>query len=362
MRIVSLISTLKKPTYGKPNRLYTSDDLLEGYDRNDPEAFTKSWDFRTYAAYIADGGATPKNLDVRLAQAEHDARVAEALKDFLTRDPKPKLVGIMGGHSLSRSTKGAYASVARLTRHLTRQGYLIVTGGGPGAMEAAHLGAAFCRAPEAALNEALAHLATVPVLPALDGIVTVDGRPTSGMEDIFDKARIWFNKALEVKDAAPSDRGESLAIPTWYYGTEPSPPMATAYAKFFQDSIREEALISQSRAGIIYARGAGGTLREIFEDGEQNYYAETAVDFTPMIFFDPDGFWERDAEFDGDLVTRPGLNVRDLVEKLFRYGRNDATDVLKKVRFTVDFDEIDEVLRSHAPLAQHFLACSLLPD
>ena len=55
----------------------------------------------------------------------------------------------------------------------------------------------------------------------------------------------------------------------------------------------------------------------------------------------------------------PGLNVRDVVEQMFRYGRNDATEVLKKVRFTVDLDEIDEVLRTHAPLAQYFLSCSL---
>lgn len=347
------------PTYGKPDRLYTADDLLDGYDRNDPAAFTKSWDFRAYATYVADGAATPKTLEVRLAQAEHDARIAEALKNFLTRDPMPRLVGIMGGHDLSRAAKGSYASVARLARHLTGEGYLIVTGGGPGAMEAAHLGAMFCNAPAAALEDALAHLATMPDLPALDSIVTPDGQPAAGLEDTFDLARVWLNKALEVRDAAPSSRGESLAIPTWFFGTEPTTPLATTYAKYFQDSIREEALVTQARAGIVYARGGGGTLREIFEDGEQNFYAKTATDFTPMIFFDPDGFWERDAEYDQHGVTKPGLNVRDIVEKLFRYGRRDAIEVLRKVRFTVDFSEIDAVLRAHAPLAQYLLRCSL---
>jgi hypothetical protein len=62
---------------------------------------------------------------------------AEALKDFLNRDPTPKMVGIMGGHGLSRSATSAYAAVARLARHLTQAGCLIVTSGGPGAMEAA---------------------------------------------------------------------------------------------------------------------------------------------------------------------------------------------------------------------------------
>jgi hypothetical protein len=87
--------------------------------------------------------------------------------------------------------------------------------------------------------------------------------------------------------------------------------------------IREEALIMQACAGMIYACG-GGTVREIFEDGEQNFYAKSTADFTPMIFFDADGFWERDAEFDARGVARPGLNARDIVEKLFRYGRRDG--------------------------------------
>jgi hypothetical protein len=89
---------------------------------------------------------------------------------------------------------------------------------------------------------------------------------------------------------------------------------------------------------------------EIFEDAEQNFYAKTAADFTPMIFFDPDGFWEHDAEFDKHGVTSPGVNVRDLIQKVFRHGRTDSVAVLNKVRFTVDFDEIDAVLtlRSHS--------------
>jgi hypothetical protein len=55
--------------YGEPTKLYTIDDLRQGYDRDDPMAFAKSWDFRTYGTYFADGSATPKTLDIRLAQA-----------------------------------------------------------------------------------------------------------------------------------------------------------------------------------------------------------------------------------------------------------------------------------------------------
>ena len=56
---------------------------------------------------------------------------------------------------------------------------------------------------------------------------------------------------------APEDVPASLAIPTWLYGAEPTMPFATHYGKYFQNSIREEALISNSRAGIIYGQGAG---------------------------------------------------------------------------------------------------------
>jgi hypothetical protein len=179
------------PCYGKPDRLYNIADLLQGYDKDDPLAFTKSWDFKTYCRYIADGAATPRTLDIRLAQAEHDARIAEALKNFLNREPKPKLVGIMGGHGLSRSHP-AYAAVAHLGRHLTQHGYLVVTGGGPGAMEAAHVGATFCAADDASFAQALVALASVPSLSNLDGILDDRGDPLPERVGDVEQARLWL--------------------------------------------------------------------------------------------------------------------------------------------------------------------------
>lgn len=346
------------PGYRKPEKLYDIADLLQGYDPSDKLAFVKTWDFGAYRRYVSDGAATPASLEIRLAQAEHDARIAEALKAFLDREPRPKLVGVMGGHDLPRSHT-AYKAVARLGRHLTRLGYLIVTGGGPGAMEASHVGATFSGADDAAFERALEALGAIPSLPALGNILTASGDLAPGYEDKADQARLWLNTALEVRDSAPKDRGQSLAIPTWFYGSEPSTPFATAYAKYFQNSIREEALITQSRAGIVYAQGGGGTLREIFQDVEQNYYASTPADFTPMIFFDPDQFWQRNAEFDKGGVTRPGIDVRDILDRVFRYRRTDTFQTLKKVKFTTDFGEIDEVLRAHAPIAQRYLAAAL---
>lgn len=347
------------PDYGKPSKLYDIGDLLQGYDPTDKLAFVKSWDFRAYRRFISDGSATPHTLEIRLAQAEHDAHIAEALKAFLDRDTEPTLVGVMGGHGISR-IKPAYRAVAELARHLTKLGYLLVTGGGPGAMEATHVGATFAYADDAAFDRAITALGTEPELPkTLGNILTRSGDLAPGYEEDADKARIWRNKAVEVRDSAPTKRGESLAIPTWFYGSEPSTPFATGYAKYFQNSIREEALIAQSRAGIVYAQGGGGTLREIFQDVELNFYASTPEDFIPMIFFDPDGFWQRDAEFDVSGVTRSGIDIRGILERILRYGRKDTELTLKKVKFTTKFDEIDAVIRTRAKKAQYELATVL---
>jgi predicted Rossmann-fold nucleotide-binding protein len=346
--------------YGKPDQLYTSDDLLRGYDRGDKLGFIKSWDFSAYQTYVRDGSATPASIKIRLGQAEHDAHVAEALKAFLTgKGTPPKLVGIMGGHSLSRLDP-AYLAVARLGQHLTQQGYMVVTGGGPGAMEAAHVGATFSAASADQLEIALKSLGGEAKLPkGLDGILTETGDLGPGYEDLAAQAGRWLDKALEVRDTAPGKRGDSLAIPTWVYGSEPSTPFATAYAKYFQNSIREEALVTQSRAGIVYAQGGGGTLREIFEDAEQNYYAKTSDDFTPMIFFDPDNFWEHNAQFDRSGMTGAGINVRDFIEHVFRYARTDTKATLRKVKFTTNFNVIDQILAEHAHTAQKNLAFAL---
>jgi hypothetical protein len=105
-------------------------------------ALPPSWDFGVFRQYVIDGAETPKNLEIRQQQAGHDARMAGALKDFLSQDPPPKLAGLMGGHGLARTNK-AYEDVVRLAQRLVEEGYIVVSGGGPGAMEAAHVGATF---------------------------------------------------------------------------------------------------------------------------------------------------------------------------------------------------------------------------
>src|SRR5690606_924160 len=71
-----------------------------------------------------------------------------------------RVVAFMGGHSMLR-TDPRYGDVARLAARLSSRGFVVATGGGPGAMEAANLGARFAKAQDA-LAEAGEILARAP--------------------------------------------------------------------------------------------------------------------------------------------------------------------------------------------------------
>ena len=66
------------------------------------------------------------------------------------------VVAVMGGHGLERYDP-EFARVARISRTLTRLGFLMVSGGGPGAMEAGNRGAADAGGSSIGLNIVLPH-------------------------------------------------------------------------------------------------------------------------------------------------------------------------------------------------------------
>lgn len=344
-----------------PPKLYTFAELLEGYEPDSLIGYTKTYDFQTFRQFIIDGGHAPTSLITQHEQAAHDAKITAALRAFLKS--KPRLVGFMGGHKLGRS-EPAYAVVARLARKLTREKFVVVSGGGPGAMEASHVGAAFAHVEDDQLDAALTVLAEkeTATLPPLHDILDPNGNIKPTAEENVKQAQAWFAQSLKVYNRMPANPGVSLAIPTWLYGNEPTTPFATLYAKYFQNSIREEALVTEARAGIIYARGGGGTLREIFQDVEQNYYAKTADEVTPMIFCDADRYWEREPEFDSrGAVTRPGIKLDVVIPQIIRFARakggfKDRVVWERKLRFTTDFDEISDILNEHGPRAQKNLS------
>ena len=105
--------------------------------RAGPAPVRRSPDATIYAWARTSAGRT---LTGDLAATLHDHSVDGALDDVTDRLDPTRVVGVMGGHALLRSDP-AYAATARLGAGLTRAGRTVLTGGGPGAMEAANLGA-----------------------------------------------------------------------------------------------------------------------------------------------------------------------------------------------------------------------------
>ena len=91
----------------------------------------------------------------------------------------------------------------------------------------------------------------------------------------------WLAPAREVL-ADGLDARDTLGIPTWHYGHEPSNVFATAIAKYLHNATREAILLEMCDAGIVFLPGAAGTVQEVFQDACENYYAdETSV--APMV-------------------------------------------------------------------------------
>jgi predicted Rossmann-fold nucleotide-binding protein len=100
--------------------------------------------------------------------------------------------------------------------------------------------------------------------------------------DAYSDIKSWISTALEVKSKFPNGC-DSLGIPTWFYGFEPTNMFATRVAKYFDNSIREGGLVEIGRRAVIFAPGSAGTRQEIFTDAAQNNYGTTGQ-YTPMIF------------------------------------------------------------------------------
>jgi predicted Rossmann-fold nucleotide-binding protein len=230
--------------------LYTGRELYAGVDG--PGGYASTVDFRAYAWC----------RDVRLAgdayasllKAIHDDSVSDALDEWVAGR---RVVGIMGGHAEPRDS-GGYAAAARLGHALAAAGLTVATGGGPGAMEAANLGA------------------VAPSLEALDEAVARLRPVASFLPDVGAWVRLAF-EARGLLGPVPAPGGasppRSLGVPTWFYGHEPSNVFAEGIAKYFSNAVREDGLLARSNAGVIVMPGAAGTVQEVFQLATRLYYA-----------------------------------------------------------------------------------------
>jgi hypothetical protein len=247
--------------------LYTAHELMDGYHQNDEE--NNSLDRRIENHFLEHGGHDPDIVE-KLAQTLHDYSVDTAIKDLLGIDvktgmPLRKGVGIMGGH-LARRDDPFYAKTARMSALLAQEGYFVISGGGPGIMEAANMGAYMAPHGFDALQDAVEILAKVPEY------AFPDGRLDHG----------YVEQAWKVVEKYPNG-AESLAIPTWFYGHEPVNLFASHIAKYFSNSLREDGLLAISIYGIVYAPGSAATAQEVFADAAQNHYS-TFDYISPMCF------------------------------------------------------------------------------
>lgn len=255
--------------------LYERAELFAGFAASDPDSYARCPDI-TILSYFFRFGKNP-TVDGRVSTLEalHDNSISEATQSLLAKSRN--VVAIMGGHGMKRGT-APYIDVAHIAYRLALRGALIVSGGGPGAMEASHLGAAYSRLPEQALDEAIGRLAEHVELPKdVANLVRDDGAVDPR---IARELHAWFAPAIAIAEELGGNIAPSLGVPTWLYGFEPTTPFATYSAKYFQNSLREDGLVTMGVQGMIYAEGSAGTLQEIFQDAAQNYYGV----FSPMVF------------------------------------------------------------------------------
>ncbi len=242
-----------------PESLYTAETLYDQMGQGGTGKYEDCFDKRVYDHYIAEGKHA-KTEEEMLARALHDYAIGKHLDKYLERYDQRRVVGVMGGHALLR-TDAKFREVVLLSKMLTEHDSLMVTGGGPGAMEATHLGAWLAGRTVEEVDEALAIIAAAPSF----------------------KDEGWCSTAFEVIRRFPQSRYRSLGLPTWLYGHEPSTPFATDIAKWFDNSIREDSILTIAFGGIVFTPGSAGTMQEVFQEAVQNHYLSFGLS-SPMIF------------------------------------------------------------------------------
>ena len=205
-------------------------------------------------------------------------------------------------------------------------------------MEAGNLGPFFSNYAEARVLD--------EVITTLSAADRFDGGEEEGTPEYLEAIQRYFRRGRQVLETYSGEvaaelaqrfgrerpeSGKSLAIPTWFYGHEPSNLWSTHIAKYFSNSLREDGLLAIATAGVIYAPGSAGTLQEVFMDLAQNHYA-TFRYRSPMVFLGQ---------------TRWRSLVRLLREFVATQGMGEAYGDL--IHLTDDPEEAVEFIRANPP-------------
>jgi len=216
------------------------------------------------------------NIITKNYMATHDENVVQHLLRF--KEGK-RLVGVMGGHAALRGSKVFYQTMV-LSRTLAQLGFYIVTGGGPGLMEAANLGAYLADKSDLEFEDAY------KMLQVGDDLCNTSNPEGQCQHEYENSAGA---DAVIAKYGMPLDQ-RSLGVATWVYGHEPFNRFCAWDAKLFSNAIREDILLAVLNNGVIIGDGAAGTRQEMWQDQTASSYADEKQVFSrPQIYLGT--FW-----------------------------------------------------------------------
>jgi len=211
-----------------------------------------------------------KERNIRLERAKwlHDFTIREALLDFL----KDKaVVSFFGGHAVKRASVD-YKQIVLLAKRLAEEGFAIVSGGGPGVMEATNLGGYLAGRTIEEVEEAFQ--------------LIQQGSESYEKEFLNVSAAEVVTKRFGIPKIE-GNRFINIGIPTFEYGDEPFNRFSTYICKFFSKAVRHEVLIDITNGGAVFAPGSVGTRQEIFTYACKNHEVSKPA---PMIFLNKQ-FW-----------------------------------------------------------------------
>lgn len=279
-------------------------------------------DAAMYQWYLAEIG-----IKAKIAQTIHDFFIQDALFDYVEGKT---IIVVMGGHGLHRNSE-EYKQVARLGLSLASKGFIVATGGGPGAMESANLGAYMLqRGGAEELEKALTLIGSVR-----------DPSCSHEYEDLAPPRSVIAKYGYPTWDP-------SIGIPTYLYGHEPTNMFTNWSAKMFDNAVREGGLINIGNGGIIYTPGSAGTRQEVFQAACRNHYAPKGKEI-PLVFMNKE-FWEESGVFNCLEKCSRGTNMHRWLSMVDEV--DEVTSILTRYReeYRLPKTSLDKLEKEHNKL------------